>query len=299
MGNRAAQDRKRVTDRIKMAGFNDLFGSMEKLDGIQEIRLSELHPFKTHPFKVNMDREMEALAESIRQHGRVLVPGTARKREEGGYELVSGHRRREAAKLAGLSTMPVIIKEMTDDEAVLEMVDSNIQRENLLYSEKAFAYKMKSEALKHQGSRKEKKTADEIGGEAGESGRNIQRYIRLTELTGELLSLADQKKLGFIPAVDLSYLKKEEQEVLYKKMQELGAVPDGRQASELKKYSLAGEFSGSVAELILSKEKPVRKKVILKPERINKFFPEGCSSREIEDTIYRLLEKWKQEGGGM
>lgn len=299
MGNRAAQDRKRVTDRIKMAGFNDLFGSMEKPDGIQEIRLSELHPFKNHPFKVNMDGEMEALAESIRQHGRVLVPGTARKREGGGYELVSGHRRREAAKLAGLSTMPVIIKEMTDDEAVLEMVDSNIQRENLLYSEKAFAYKMKSEALKHQGSRKEKKTADEIGGEAGESGRNIQRYIRLTELTGELLSLADQKKLGFIPAVDLSYLKKEEQGVLYKKMQELGTVPDGRQASELKKCSLAGEFSGSVAGLILSKEKPVHKKVILKPEHINKFFPEGCSSREIEDTIYRLLEKWKQEGGGM
>lgn len=251
MGNRAAKERKRVTDRIKMAGFNDLFGSMEKPDGIQEIQLSELHPFKNHPFKVNMDGEMEALAESIRQHGRVLVPGTARKREGGGYELVSGHRRREAAKLAGLSTMPVIIKEMTDDEAVLEMVDSNIQRENLLYSEKAFAYKMKSEALKHQGSRKEKKTADEIGGEAGESGRNIQRYIRLTELTGELLSLADQKKLGFIPAVDLSYLKKEEQEVLYKKMLELSAVPDGRQASELKKYSLAGEFSGSVAGLIL------------------------------------------------
>ena len=132
MGNRAAQDRKRVADRIKMAGFNDLFGSMEKPDGIQEIQLSELHPFNPHPFKVNMDGEMEALVESIRQHGKVLVPGTARKREGGGYELVSGHRRREAAKLAGLSTMPVIIKEMTDDEAVLEMVDSNLQRENIL-----------------------------------------------------------------------------------------------------------------------------------------------------------------------
>lgn len=300
MGNSStAQGRKRGADRIKIASFNDLFGNMEGPDSIQEIPLSELHPFKNHPFKVLMDKEMDNLVESIRQHGKILVPGTARKRKEGGYELISGHRRREAAELAGLSTMPVIIKEMTDDEAVLEMVDSNIQRENLLYSEKAFAYKMKSEALKHQGSRKEKRTADQIGGEADESGRNIQRYIRLTELTGGLLSLTDQKKLGFIPAVDLSYLKKEEQETVYKKMKELGVIPDGRQAAELKKYSLSGEFSGSVAELILSRKKTANKKVVLKPERINEFFPDSYSKSEIEEVIYRLLEEWKQEGGGM
>lgn len=300
MGNNStAQGRKRGADRIKMASFDDLFGNMEGQDGIQEIPLGELHPFKNHPFKVIMDKEMDTLVESIRQHGKILVPGTARKRKEGGYELISGHRRREAAKLAGLSTMPVIIKEMADDEAVLEMVDSNIQRENLLYSEKAFAYKMKSEALKHQGSRMEKRTADQIGGEADESGRNIQRYIRLTELTGELLSLTDQKKLGFIPAVDLSYLKKEEQETVYRKMKELGVIPDGRQAAELKKYSLLGEFSGSVAELILSRKKTANKKVVLKPERINEFFPDSYSKNEIEEVIYRLLEEWKQEGGGI
>ncbi len=300
MGNNStAQGRKQGADRIKIASFDDLFGNMEGPDSIQEIPLSELHPFKNHPFKVLMDKEMDNLVESIRQHGKILVPGTARKRKEGGYELISGHRRREAAKLAGLSTMPVIIKEMADDEAVLEMVDSNIQRENLLYSEKAFAYKMKSEALKHQGSRMEKRTADQIGGEADESGRNIQRYIRLTELTGELLSLTDQKKLGFIPAVDLSYLKKEEQETVYKKMKELGVIPDGRQAAELKKYSLSGEFSGSVAELILSRKKTANKKVVLKPECINEFFPDSYSKSEIEEVIYRLLEEWKQEGGGM
>lgn len=300
MGNSStAQGRKRGADRIKLASFDDLFGNMEGQDGIQEIPLGELHPFKNHPFKVLMDKEMDTLVESIRQHGKILVPGTARKRKEGGYELISGHRRREAAKLAGLSTMPVIIKEMTEDEAVLEMVDSNIQRENLLYSEKAFAYKMKSEALKYQGSRMEKRTADQIGGEADESGRNIQRYIRLTELTGELLSLADQKKLGFIPAVDLSYLKKEEQETVYKKMKELGVIPDGRQAAELKKYSLSGGFSGGVAELILSRKKTTNKKVVLKPERINEFFPDSYSKNEIEEVIYRLLEEWKQEGGGI
>lgn len=300
MGNSStAQGRKRGADRIKIASFDDLFGNTREQDGIQEIPLGELHPFKNHPFKIIMDKEMDNLVESIRQHGKILVPGTARKHKEGGYELISGHRRREAAKLAGLSTMPVIIKEMTDDEAVLEMVDSNIQRENLLYSEKAFAYKMKSVALKHQGSRKEKRTADQIGGEADESGRNIQRYIRLTELTGELLSLTDQKKLGFIPAVDLSYLKKEEQETVYRKMKELGVIPDGRQAAELKKYSLSGEFSGSVAELILSRKKTANKKVVLKPERINEFFPDSCSKNEIEEVIYRLLEEWKQEGGGM
>ncbi len=290
---------RRSADKIKIAGFDDLFGNPVRQGDIQEIPLCSLHTFKNHPFRINMDAEMETLVQSIKQHCRVLVPGIAREQAGGGYELVSGHRRREAARLAGLSSMPVIIKGMTDDEAVLEMVDSNIHRENLLYSEKAFAYRMKHEALKHQGSRKEKRTTDEIGGEAGESGRNIQRYIRLTELEDGLLSLVDRKKIGFIPAVDLSYLKKEEQAVLLKKIQELGTMPDGRQASELKKYSLAGEFSESVAELILSKEKPAHKKVTLKPERINEFFPEGYSRDEIEDTIYRLLEKWKQERGGM
>ncbi len=274
-----------------------MFGGTAENTEIQEIPLEQLHPFENHPFKILMNEEMEALVESIRQQGRVLVPCLARKRAEGGYELISGHRRREASRLAGLSTMPVMVKEWNDVEATIAMVDSNIQRENLLYSEKAFAYKMKFEALKHPGSRMEKGTAEEIGEEANESGRQVQRYIRLTELIPELLGLTDDKKLGFVSAVDLSYLTKEEQQMLYGKIQQLGVIPNGVQAAELKKYSLSGELNGCVAELLLSGKKEKLKKVTLKPERLHKYFPEEYTKDEIENVIYGLLEKWKREGG--
>ena len=216
-----------------LKGYDAIFGSEQ--EQIQEIPLEELHPFQNHPFQVLKNEEMDALVESIRQQGKLLVPALARKREQGGYELISGHRRWEAAKIVGFSSMPVIVRKVSKEEATIMMVDANLQRENLLFSEKAFAYKMKFEALKHSGRKRDKGSMEVIGEEANEHSKKIQRYLRLTELITELLTLVDEKKLGFISGVEISYLSKEEQKMLYEKMQQLHVIPNGEQAIALKR----------------------------------------------------------------
>ncbi len=292
--------RKRNNKEIQLTTYDDLLGisSEESVDTEKIIiaSLSDLFTFKDHPFRVVDDEKMEETTESIRQYG-VLMPGIARPRTEGGYELIAGHRRKRGSELAGRSEMPIIVRNYTDDEATIIMVDSNIQREDILPSEKAKAYKMKFEAMKHQGSKAEKNTYDEVGEAAGDNGKMVQRYIRLAELIPELLNMVDEKKLGFISGVDISYLSVEEQTLLYKKIKELNVVPNGTQAATLKKYSLSGELNAGVIDLLLSEEKPKAKKVILKADRIKEYFTAEYSNDEIEEVIYELLEKWKQEGG--
>ncbi len=278
--------------KIKMAGFDDLFGSGTTENEVMEVSLSELYSFHEHPFKVLDNDEMDELVESIRLHGKVLNPALVRPRAEGGYELISGHRRCHASKLLGLSTMPVIVRNMTDEEATLIMVDSNIQREHLLYSEKAFAYKMKFEALNHQGSKMDRHTYDEMGENAGESGRNIQRYIRLTELIPELLKLLDEGKMGFGVAVDLSFLEQQSQ----REVNELvigGVTVNGRQSAMLKKASQEGNLSYEAIVAVLLEKKPIKRKVILKNERLSQYFTEDYTDADIEEIIFSLLEKWK------
>ncbi len=287
--------KERSASKIMLKGYDAIFGSEQ--EQIQEIPLEELHPFQNHPFQVLKNEEMDALVESIRQQGKLLVPALARKREQGGYELISGHRRWEAAKIVGFSSMPVIVRKVSKEEATIMMVDANLQRENLLFSEKAFAYKMKFEALKHSGRKRDKGSMEVIGEEANEHSKKIQRYLRLTELITELLTLVDEKKLGFISGVEISYLSKEEQKMLYEKMQQLHVIPNGEQAIALKKYHGSGELNQGIIELLLTKEKPKQTKVILKPERIQKYFPENYTAEEMETFIYELLEQWKQEGG--
>lgn len=292
--------RKRNNKEIQLTSYDDLLGisSEESVDTEKIIiaPLSDLFTFKDHPFRVVDDEKMEETTESIRQYG-VLMPGIARPRTEGGYELIAGHRRKRGSELAGRSEMPIIVRNYTDDEATIIMVDSNIQREDILPSEKAKAYKMKFEAMKHQGSKAEKNTYDEVGEAAGDNGKMVQRYIRLAELIPELLNMVDEKKLGFISGVDISYLSVEEQTSLYKKIMELNVVPNGTQAATLKKYSLSGELNAGVIDLLLSEEKPKAKKVTLKADRIKEYFTAEYSNDEIEEVIYELLEKWKQEGG--
>ena len=292
--------RKRNNKEIQLTSYDDLLGiNSEESEDTEKIiiaPLTELYTFKDHPFRVVDDEKMEETTESIRQYG-VLMPGIARPRAEGGYELIAGHRRKRGSELAGRSEMPIIVRNYTDDEATIIMVDSNIQREDILPSEKAKAYKMKFEAMKHQGSKAEKNTYDEVGEAAGDNGKMVQRYIRLAELIPELLNMVDDKKLGFISGVDISYLSVEEQTLLYKKIMELNVVPNGTQAATLKKYSLSGELNAGVIDLLLSEEKPKAKKVTLKAERIKEYFTAEYSNDEIEEVIYELLEKWKQEGG--
>ncbi|MBQ2882675.1 MAG: ParB/RepB/Spo0J family partition protein [Alphaproteobacteria bacterium] len=292
--------RKRNNKEIQLTSYDDLLGiNSEESEDTEKIiiaPLTELYTFKDHPFRVVDDEKMEETTESIRQYG-VLMPGIARPRAEGGYELIAGHRRKRGSELAGRSEMPIIVRNYTDDEATIIMVDSNIQREDILPSEKAKAYKMKFEAMKHQGSKAEKNTYDEVGEAAGDNGKMVQRYIRLAELIPELLNMVDEKKLGFISGVDISYLSVEEQTLLYKKIMELNVVPNGTQAATLKKYSLSGELNAGVIDLLLSEEKPKAKKVTLKADRIKEYFTAEYSNDEIEEVIYELLEKWKQEGG--
>ena len=292
--------RKRNNKEIQLTSYDDLLGiNSEESEDTEKIiiaPLTELYTFKDHPFRVVDDEKMEETTESIRQYG-VLMPGIARPRAEGGYELIAGHRRKRGSELAGRSEMPIIVRNYTDDEATIIMVDSNIQREDILPSEKAKAYKMKFEAMKHQGSKAGKHTYDEVGEAAGDNGKMVQRYIRLAELIPELLNMVDEKKLGFISGVDISYLSVEEQTLLYKKIMELNVVPNGTQAATLKKYSLSGELNAGVIDLLLSEEKPKAKKVTLKADRIKEYFTAEYSNDEIEEVIYELLEKWKQEGG--
>lgn len=286
--------KKSSASKIQLAGFDDLFGNNEVMgEQIIEIPIADLKSFKDHPFKVIQDDKMLELAQSIKERG-VLVPCIVRPRKEGGYELVAGHRRTTASQLAGLDTIKVMVKELSDDDATIIMVDSNIQRENLLFSERAFAYRMKFYAMKHQGSKGTKVTTAEIGDEVGESGRQVQRYIRLTELYTPLLDFVDEKKIGFIPGVDLSYLTHQEQKWVYEKIVEKGLYPSGSQVLVLKKYSELGELTAGMVDMVLCEERPVAKKVTISSDKINQYFPKEYSKQDIEVVIYQLLEEWKK-----
>lgn len=274
---------------------------------MQEIPLSQLHPFEGHPFKVVDDEAMMKTAESIAQFG-VMTPAIARPRAEGGYELIAGHRRHHASQLAGKETMPVIVRDMDDDAATILMVDSNLQRETILPSERAFAYKLKLEAMKHQGERKDLtsvqvaqklqgKTSREILGEqVGQSQDQVRRYIRLTELIPELLDMVDEKKIAFNPAVELSYLKQEEQRDFLEAMDYAQATPSLSQAQRLKKFSQEGKCSLDAMCAIMSEEKKGElDRVTLKNDVLRKYFPKSYTPKQMEDTIIKLLEQWQKK----
>ena len=298
---------QRKGGNLTLASYEDIFSTEEsradaKLEKVQEISLSELHPFKGHPFKVLDDEAMQKTVESIEQFG-VLTPAIARPRVEGGYELIAGHRRHHASQLAGKETMPVIIRDLDDDAAVILMVDSNLQRETLLPSEKAFAYKMKLDAIKHQGQRTDLTSrqvvgklemADVVGEESGDSGRQVQRYIRLTELIPELLDMVDNKKIAFNPAVELSYLTKDEQTNFLEAMEYAQATPSLSQAQRLKKFSQEGRCSFDVMCAILSeKKKDEQYKIVLRKEDIEGVFPSSFTPQQMQETVIRLLKHWK------
>ena len=294
---------------IQLTPYEDLFSTEEQRqdyhrEKVMDIPLDELHPFKDHPFKVLDDDRMADTARSIQERG-VLVPAIARPRAEGGYELISGHRRKRACELAGLDTMPVIVREMDDNAAVLVMVDSNIQRENILPSERAFAYKMKLEALKRQGSRTDLtcvqvghklKARDILAQEAGESSGQIQRYIRLTHLIPKLLNMVDERKIAFNPAVELSYLKQEEQSQLLDAMESEQATPSLSQAQRLKRFSQEDKLSPAVMSAILSEEKKVdQEQVSFSAEALRKYFPKSYTLQQMETVIFRLLDTWQRK----
>ena len=293
---------------ISLTSYDDIFSteesrSEEKLEKVQMIPLSELHPFKNHPFKVLDDEAMLRTIESVSQYG-VLVPGIVRPRPEGGYEIVAGHRRHHALELIGKETMPVIVREMDDDTAVIQMVDSNFQRENVLPSERAFAFRMKLEAIKHQGTRSDltstqvaqKLSVEKVGEDAGVSKDTVRRYIRLTELIPELLEMVDTKQIAFNPAVELSYLKREEQKEFLVAMDYAQAAPSLSQAQRLKKFSQEGKCSLDAMCAIMSEEKkgdPGR--VTLKSDVLKKYFPQSYTPKQMEDTIIKLLEQWQKK----
>ena len=285
--------------KIKMESFDDLFGG----SGVQEIGaeqiinvpLADLHEFKDHPFKVLDDEKMEETTESIRLYG-VLVPGIARPRAGGGYELIAGHRRKHGSERAGKTEMPIIVRNYSDDEATIIMVDSNIQREDILPSEKAKAYKMKYEAMKHQGKKSGKNTLDEVGEAAGENAKKVQRYIWLSRLSDKLLEMVDAKKLGFSQGVDISFLSEEAQQWVEVIIEERGCNVSTVQSRKLKEYGKSGELTLAMVRLILTEEKPKERKVTLKADKIGKYFSDSYSDEEIENVIISLLDKWREEG---
>lgn len=284
-------------DKIKLSSFDDLFGTQEAGTGteqVQEIPLCELHEFRGHPFKVVDDEKMQETVESIKNYG-VLMPGIARPREEGGYEIIAGHRRRHGCELAGLSTMPMFVRNYTDDEATIIMVDTNIQREDILPSEKARAYSMKYEAMKHQGKKGAGNSLDEVGEAAGESGKTVQRYIWLARLSDELLEMVDKKKIGLVQGVDISFLTEQAQEWVQVIMEETGTNISTVQSAKLKEYGKKGELTMPMVRLILTEEKPKERKVTLKAEKISRYFPEEYSESEIEHVIIELLEEWQKK----
>ena len=301
---------KSSAKKIELASVDDLFSTEEsrqdeQLEKIQEIPLSELHPFKDHPFKVKDDDAMIETADSIKKYG-VLVPAIARPLPDGGYELVAGHRRRRASELAGKEAMPVIVRDLDDDAATIIMVDSNLQRENLLPSERAFAYKMKLEAIKHQGARtdltsvqvEQKLSArDQVAKEAGErSGIQVMRYVRLTELIPELLDMVDEKKIAFNPAYELSFLKTDEQQMLVETMDYEQATPSLSQAQRMKKFSQEGKLSEDVMLAIMSEEKKADlDKVTLSSDTLRKYFPKSYTPAKMQETIIKLLEQWQKK----
>ncbi|GFI29080.1 chromosome-partitioning protein Spo0J [Lachnospiraceae bacterium] len=279
--------------KIRMSSFDDLFGGAAGAEQVVDAKLDELHTFHNHPFRVLDDEKMEETAESIKQYG-VLVPGIARPRAGGGYEIIAGHRRKRGCELAGISAMPVIVRDYTDDEATIIMVDSNIQREDILPSEKAKAYAMKYEAMKHQGSRGGS-TLEEVGSAAGDSRKTVQRYVWLSRLIPGLLELVDRKKLGISQGADISFLTEEGQRWVLEVLEETGMPVSNAQAARLKEYGKSGELTLTVVRLVLAEEKPKERKVTIKGEKISKYFPENYSSGDIEDVIIRLLEEWHRK----
>ena len=299
--------KKGLPDRVKFKNLDSLFGlDQEQTGQVLEVPIRELFPFKNHPFKVLDDEKMAQTVESIRENG-ILVPIMVRERPEGGYEVISGHRRKHAAELVGLDTVPVIVRNLTDDEAVIAMVDANLQREEILPSEKAFAFKMKLEALSHQGKTDETsrqvvdklKSADIIGKDIGESGRQIQRYIRLTALLPDLLEMVDRKQIKFNPAVVLSYLSPNEQFILLEVMKEDEAVPSLSQAQQIKKLSQEGNCTKEAIHAILAFAGIKERNVVIKHEVIMQYFSADTSDAEIESLIVRLLEEYKRKHGGI
>ena len=293
---------------LALKGLDEMFSTEEsrqeqKREQVQQIPIEELFPFKEHPFKVLDDEAMTRTVESIAQYG-VLAPLIARPRPESGYEIISGHRRQHAAELAGLETLPVIVREMTDDAAVILMVDSNLQREHILPSERAFAYKMKLEALKNQGDRSDltscqvgtKFRADEsLAEDTGESARNVQRFIRLTNLIPELLDLVDEKKISFNPAVELSYLDEAQQRDFLQAMDETQNAPSLSQAQRMKKLAQEEKFTYEAAFAIMGEaKKDELDKVVIKNDTLKKYFPRSYTPRQMEDVIIKLLEQWQR-----
>ena len=295
---------------VSLKGADDIFSTEEsrqeqQREQVQQIPIGELFPFKNHPFKVLDDESMQRTVESVEQYG-VLAPLIARPRPDGdGYEIISGHRRQHAAQLAGLDTLPVIVRNMDDDAAVLLMVDSNLQRENILPSERAFAYKMKLEALKNQGARSDltscqvgtKFRADEsLAEDSGESARNVQRFIRLTNLVPELLDMVDEKKIAFNPAVELSYLDESQQRDFLEAMNDTQNAPSLSQAQRLKKLAQEGHFSYDVAFAVMGEEKKDElDKVVIKNDTLRKYFPRSYTPKQMEDTIIKLLDQWQRK----
>ncbi len=281
--------------KINLTKFDDLFGGdagvVAGAEQIIRAKLEDLHPFKNHPFRVLEDAKMEETTESIRQYG-VLVPGIVRQRAGGGYEIIAGHRRKMGCERAGLDSMPVIVRDYTDDEATIIMVDSNIQREDILPSEKAKAYAMKYEAMKHQGT-KGGCTLDEVGEAAGDSRKTVQRYIWLARLIPGLIEMVDEKKIGISQGAEISFLPGEAQEWVLAVIRETGASVSNTQAAKLKEYGKTGELTQGMVRLILAEEKPKERKVVIRGDRINEFFPENFTSDDIEGIIIKLLEEWK------
>ena len=297
---------------VSLKGADDIFSTEEsrqeqQREQVQQIPIGELFPFKDHPFKVLDDESMQRTVESVEQYG-VLSPLIARPRPEGGYEIISGHRRQHAAQLAGLETLPVIVRNMDDDAAVLLMVDSNLQRENILPSERAFAYKMKLEAIKNQGARSDltcvqighklngAKARDIVADESGDNARNVQRFIRLTSLIPELLDMVDEKKIAFNPAVELSYLDEAQQRDFLEAMNDTQNAPSLSQAQRLKKLAQEGHFSYDVAFAVMGEEKKDElDKVIIKNDTLRKYFPRSYTPKQMEDTIIKLLDQWQRK----
>ena len=294
---------------VSLKGADDIFSTEEsrqeqQREQVQQIPIGELFPFKNHPFKVLDDESMQRTVESVEQYG-VLSPLIARPRPEGGYEIISGHRRQYAAQLAGLDALPVIVRNMDDDAAVLLMVDSNLQRENILPSERAFAYKMKLEALKNQGARSDLtsrqvvgklEAADLVGKGNEESGRQVQRFIRLTNLISELLDMVDEKKIAFNPAVELSYLDESQQRDFLEAMNDTQNAPSLSQAQRLKRLAQEGHFSYDVAFAVMGEEKKDElDKVVIKNDTLRKYFPRSYTPKQMEDTIIKLLDQWQRK----
>lgn len=294
--------------KLNLPSVDDLFSTQEERDDAQrekvmQIPLAEISGFPNHPFKVRMDEAMQEMAQSVKEYG-VLVPALVRSREGGGYEMVAGHRRKAASELAGVETIPCIVRSLTDDEATIIMVDSNLQRERILPSEKAFAYKMKLEALNRQGQRTDLtstpvvsklRTNEKVGLESGDSREQVRRYIRLTELEPPILDMVDEGKIAFRPAVELSYLPKEQQQVLLVTMEGEDCTPSLAQAIKMKQFSQEGRLNEDVILSILSEEKPNQKEQFKMPrERISKYFPPGTPAQKIEDTIIKALELYRK-----